>query len=75
MSDISADEISLKLKALLDELSALSVHSVILASFASRDEKVVFGMETNTSQTIARSLLEAASKRIEDMRLADASSH
>ena len=75
MSDISADEISRKLKALLDELATLNVHSVILASFASRDEKVVFGMEMNTSETIARSLLEAGSKRVENMRLAEAATH
>lgn len=64
MTKTNAEEVSLKLKGLLDELTALEVHLVILASFTNHDGSVVFGVETNTSERVAASLLKAGSMRI-----------
>lgn len=63
MSRVSADEISSKLKKLLDEPALLKVHAVTLASFTSSDDVVVFGMEMNTSDRTAISLLEIGIKQ------------
>lgn len=65
MSKVSAEEISSRVKKLLDELALLGVHAVVLASLVNKDSKVVFGMEMNTSQSIVRTLLKAATKHMD----------